>query len=189
MDIQMTMQCTVITPRTMETITRVPFYTNKQACENAISRLKMIAHYSSTMMPHITMCKLTELLHHFRLESNGIFMSTIPTVHPLPPTTDAEDKFHHIMLNRPPLMVNNASKPQSESKATLKIANRAVSGRPKFDNHRKQTNVRHDDRDHHEEEDLRFALQNPRTMPRHARQSRTPSRDKRDPRSRRFHPY
>jgi hypothetical protein len=98
MDIQIAMQCTVLKPRPMETITRVPFFTNKQACENAISRLKMIAHYSSTMMPHITMCKLNELLHHFRMESNGIFMKTTPTVNSLPPTTDAEDKFHHILI-------------------------------------------------------------------------------------------
>ena len=131
MDIQLAMQCTVLKPRPMETITRVPFFTNKQACENAISRLKMIAHYSSTMMPHITMCKLNELLHHFRMESNGIFMKTTPTVYPLPPTTDAEDKFRHILTNQPPPMANPDSTAQGESsikktfQATPKSASRS----------------------------------------------------------------
>ena len=157
MDIQIAMQCTVLKPRPMETITRVPFFTNKQACENAISRLKMIAHYSSTMMPHITMCKLNELLHHFRMESNGIFMKTTPTVYPLPPTTDAEDKFHHIFTNQPPPMVNLDSTAQGEStikktfQATPKSANVNMSDRPKPDTHhntKKRAHERHTHRQH-----------------------------------------
>lgn len=101
-EFNITFQCTVATTLNTAMICRVPFSTNKQACENAINRLKVIAHHSSALMPHVTICKLNELLHMFRMESMNIFMKTWPTSAPLPPRDETERKFHQILCGGPP---------------------------------------------------------------------------------------
>lgn len=96
-DIQVTFVCNVTPTEHTGMLSRVPFPTNKQACENAVTRLKQVAFYSTTMMPHVTMCKLNELLHMFRLESANIFTKSWPTTHPLPPIDESQKKFHQII--------------------------------------------------------------------------------------------
>jgi len=77
----------------------VPFRTTKMACDNLIARTKALAFYSAAMMPHAIICKMSEIFHSFKLESQDIAMTTWPTAFKLP-LNDKVDKSFLELVNK-----------------------------------------------------------------------------------------
>jgi len=88
------MQCNVIQKEDdFQPIDIVPFRTNKRACDNLVKRMKAIAFYAPGIMPHVLLCKLSEVYHSFKLESRDIFMQSWPTSFKTPMHSKADRKY------------------------------------------------------------------------------------------------